>query len=283
MSGNRLTILKNESDKKLYQTRARTILPILVRQANAEKKITYGDLGEELDLHHRVLRRPLGCIGDTLLELGEQWQEKIPPIQGLVVNKQTRLPGDNVNFLRHQRMESWEKRAIVKTKLEEVFNYPKWLDVLEELGLSLPKPLNSQFKQPTAHRSSTRESKAHKRFKNYIAQHPSVVGLNKSLAPGETEYQLPSGDTPDVLYQSARCRIAVEVKSHISPETDIKRGIFQCVKYQAILKACRSVEIGNYETDALLAIEGSLSKELISVRNTLGVKVIENIQVTDDD
>lgn len=283
MSENRLTILKNESDKELYQTRARAILPTLVRQAKAEKKITYGDLGEELDLHHRVLRRPLGCIGDTLLELGDQWQEKIPPIQGLVVNKQTRLPGDNVNFLRHQRMESWEKRAIVKTKLEEVFNYPKWLDVLEELGLSPPKPLNPQFKQPTAHRSSTHESEAHKRFKNYIAHHPRSVGLKKSLAPGETEYQLPSGDTPDVLFHSARCRIAVEVKSHISPETDIKRGIFQCVKYQAILKACRSVEIGTYETDAILAIEGSLSKELIRVKNTLGVQVIENVQVTDDD
>ena len=48
MSENRLTIAKNKPDKKLYQTRARTILPILVRQAVARQKITYGDLGEDV-------------------------------------------------------------------------------------------------------------------------------------------------------------------------------------------------------------------------------------------
>ena len=279
MSKNRHTIMKGEPDQKLYQTRARTILPILVRQAGAKKKIYYGDLAKELGLHHRVLRSPLGCIGDTLLELGEKWQEEIPPIQGLVVNKQTELPGDSVNFLRHQKMESWQKKVIVKIKLEEVYNYPKWLDVLKELGLSPSEPLNSQLTPLATHRGGTAESEAHKRLKNYIARHPGVVGLNKSLALGETEHQLPSGDIPDVLFQSARCRIAVEVKSHISNEDDLRRGIFQCVKYRAILRACRSLEGGTYEADALLAIEGSLPKELIPVRNTLGVKVIENVRV----
>ena len=282
MSRNRLTILKNKPDKKLYQTRARIILPILVRQAVASQKISYGDLGKELNLHHRVLRTPLGCIGDTLLELGEQWQEEIPPIQGLVVNQQTDLPGDNVNFLRHfisQRPDPRQKEAIVDAVLGKVFSYPKWLDVLEELGLSPVEPLNSDFEQPTNHRGGTAESEAHKRLKDHIARHPRSVGLNKSLAPGDTEYQLPSGDIPDILFQNTRRRIAVEVKSHISNEADLRRGIFQCVKYRAILKACRSLEGKTYEADALLAIQGSLSKELISVKNTLGVKVVENVQV----
>ena len=280
MSKNRLTIAKHEPDKKLYQTRARAILPILVRQAVARQKISYGDLGKELNLHHRVLRTPLGCIGDTLLELGEQWQEEIPPIQGLVVNQQTELPGNNVNFLR-RKMDPWEKKAIVKVELEKVSNYPKWSDVLEELGLSPAEPLNSQRVPPADHRGGTAESDAHKRLKDYIARHPRAVGLNKSLAPGETECKLPSGDIPDVLFQGKRCHIAVEVKSHISDDADLRRGLFQCVKYRAILKACRSLEGGIYEVDVLLAIEGSLPKELIPVRNTLGVKVIENVRVED--
>ena len=58
------------------------MLPILVRQADANQEITYGNLGKELDLHHRVLRHLLDCIGNTLLELSEQWQENIPPIPG---------------------------------------------------------------------------------------------------------------------------------------------------------------------------------------------------------
>ena len=222
-------------------------MPILVRQATAQQTIPYGDLGRELDLHHRVLRHSLDCIGETLLELGEEWQENIPPIQGIVVNQQTGLPGSGVNFLRHQKVESWKKKAIVRAKFEEIFSYPKWLDVLETLGLSPAESLNPQLEQSVDHRSSTRESEAHKRLKNYIAHHPRSVGLKKSLAPGETEHKLPSGDIPD-LFQSARDRIAVEVKSHLSNEADLMRGIFQCVKYRAILRACRSLD-KTYEAD----------------------------------
>lgn len=281
MSRNRLTIAKNAPDEKLYQKRARAIFPILVRQAVAGQKISYGDLGEELNLHHRVLRTPLGCIGDTLLELGKQWQEEIPPIQGLVVNQKTGLPGDNVNFLRHfisQKPDSRQKEAIVNAVLGEVFSYPKWSAVLEELGLSFPEPLKPQLVLSAGRRGGPAESKAHKRLKDYIANHPRAVELNRSLAPGKTEYRLPSGDIPDVLFQSKRRHIAVEVKSHISDEDDLTRGLFQCVKYRAILRACRSLESETYEADALLAIEGSLPKELIAVKNTLGIQVIENIQ-----
>ena len=279
MSKNRLTIAKNEPNKKLYQERARAILPILVRQAMAEQKITYGDLAEELEWHWRVLRTPLGCIGDTLLELNERWSDEIPSIQGLVVNKQTGLPGDNVNFLRHQKMDRLQKEKFVKEKLDKVFYYPRWLAVLDELELLPAESLNPQLAPPADHRGGTAESEAHKRLKDYVAQHPRSVGLNKSLAPGKTECKLPSGDIPDVLFQNTRRRIAVEVKSHISSEDDLRRGLFQCVKYRAILRACRSLEGKTYEADALLAIEGSLSKELIPVRNTLGVKVIENVWV----
>ena len=265
-----LTILmKNRTDKT--KKRVPAILPILVRQAMASQKITYGDLGEELGLHHRALRYPLGCIGDILLEMSKQWPEDIPPIQGLVVNQKTGLPGDNVNFLRH-KPDPREKEAIVEEVLGKVFSYSKWFDVLEELGLSPAAPLNSQF-EPPANGRGTRESEAHKRLKEHVAQHPESVRLNKSLAPGETERKLQSGDIPDVLFQDQNRRIAVEVKSRISGQNDLRRGLFQCVKYRALLRACRSLEGGTYEADAILAIEGSFPKELVPVRNTLGIRV----------
>ena len=236
------SIAKSISGDSLYQKRARSALPILVRQALASEKIFYGDLAKELDMPNaRNLNYVLGSIGNALLELGEEWREEIPPIQGLVVNQQTGLPGDGVNFIA-QRPDPRQKEAIVQEKLGSVFSYPRWLDVLEALGLLPAESLNPQPEQPTDHHSSPRESEAHKQFKNYIAHHPRAIGLNKSLAPGETEYKLPSGDIPDVLFQSAGCRIAVEVKSHISNEDDLRRGLFQCVKYRAILRACRSLE-----------------------------------------
>ena len=252
--------------------RSRAILPILVRQAMARQKIKYKDLGEELGLHHRAMRYPLGCIGDILLEMSEQWPEKIPQIQGLVVNQETGLPGDSVHFLRH-KPNPREKGAIVEEVLGKVFSYSKWFDVLEELGLSPAAPLNPQPERTASHHGGPLESEAHKQLKAYVAQHPESVGLKKSLAPGETEYRLPSGDIPDVLFQDQNRLIAVEVKSHISGQNDLRRGLFQCVKYGALLRACRSLEGGTYEADAILAIEASFPKELIPVRNTLGIWV----------
>ena len=146
----------------------------------------------------------------------------------------------------------------------------------------MPENLGLQLIESTTHQGKGGESVAHKRLKKYIANHPEIIGLKKSLTPGDTEVELPSGDTPDVLFKNSEYRIAVEVKSHISNETDLKRGIFQCVKYRAILKACRSVEIENYEVNSLLAIEGELTKDLIGIKNTLGVKVIENIKVMEN-
>ena len=70
----------------------------------------------------------------------------------------------------------------------------------------------------------------HQRLKDYVAKDPTSAGLGKSLAPGKTEVIPPSGDTVDVPFQSAGCRIAVEVKSLISDETDLRRGLFQCAK-----------------------------------------------------
>ena len=67
-----------------------------------------------------------------------QWGEDIPEIQGLVVNKRTGLPGDNVRFFRHNPNPQ-EKEEIFREVLVKIRNYPSWLDVLEELGLSLPE------------------------------------------------------------------------------------------------------------------------------------------------
>ena len=182
MSTNRPILTKDPSGDNLSQKRARVTLPILVRQAMASQRITYGNLGKELGLHHRALRHPLGCIGDTLLELSKRWQEDVPPIQGLVVNQETGMPGESVNFLYGRKPDPREKEAIVEAVLGKVFSYPKWLDVLEAFGLSPAEPLNPRLEQPEDHRSRTRESEAHKRFKNYIAHHPRAVGLKKVIS-----------------------------------------------------------------------------------------------------
>ena len=81
-------------DEKLYIQRARQALPILVRQAMIGRPIFYSDLALELNMPNaRNLNYVLGAIGNTLLEIGKEWGEKIPYLQSIVLNKATNLPG----------------------------------------------------------------------------------------------------------------------------------------------------------------------------------------------
>ncbi len=66
---------------------------------------------------------------------------------------------------------------------------------------------------------------------------PQWVGLPNSLSPGEVEVSLHSGDSLDVLFFDSNRRIAVEVKGASAPVGEVIRGLFQCVKYEAVLDA----------------------------------------------
>ena len=136
---------------------------------------------------------------------------------------------------------------------EPIYNYPKWKEVLDELNLSMVDPFSPQLIESAARYKSTGESDLHKHLKDYVADHPASVEQINSLAPGQKEVELPSGDRVDVLFKNKRYCIAVEVKARISKEDDLLRGIFQCVKYREVLKAQRTVENESYKVDALLA------------------------------
>jgi hypothetical protein len=74
--------------------------------------------------------------------------------------------------------------------------------------------------------------------------------------------------------------VAVEVKSILSSEADILRGIFQCVKYRALLDAVVAIEQLELVATSRLAIEGSLPESLRRIASTLGVTVVDNLRST---
>jgi len=61
--------------------------------------------------------------------------------------------------------------------------------------------------------------------------------LEVNLPKGECEYYLASGDKPDVIFLGKTITVAVEVKSRISNDADLQRGVYQCVKYRAVIRA----------------------------------------------
>lgn len=268
---------------KLYQERARAALPLLIRQAAAAKPIFYSALAEELGMPNpRNLNYVLGSIGQAMVRLSKKWKTKVPPIQCLVVNKATGLPGEGIGWFLIKKEDFGKlplrrRREIVQAELQHIYAYPHWGEVLEELELDPAKIDFTNEVIKAAGGFGGGESAAHKCLKEYVAKNPHLVGLPKSTAEGTTEYGLPSGDFLDVSFKNNKSWVAVEVKSKLSDHADIVRGIFQCVKYQAVLDAVLLSESKSQDAHAILALEAMLPAHLRPLCNLLGVEVIDGL------
>ncbi len=275
-------LAKPISGEKLYQKRARQALPLLVRQVRAVQSIYYSDLAHELGMRNpRNLNYVLGYIGTTIEDLSKSWGERIPPIQCLVVNKTTRLPGAGVgrfitggNF---RELPRRQQRMLVDEMEQQVFLYSKWDGVLAALKLSpIPTDFSRLVAQAAAFRS-TGESEDHKYLKLYVAGHPESVGLDSNMAKGKIEYLLPSGDALDVFFQDKKDWIGIEVKSSLSNDSDITRGLFQCVKYRAVIEAVQASQGLDQNARVILVLESTLPEELIGLKNILGIEIVDKV------
>lgn len=272
------------SGDKLYQQRARAAVPILVRQALAHGPIYYSDLALELGMPNpRNLNYVLGSIDQTLVDLSKEWDEEIPPIQCLVINKNTGLPGEGIGWFittekeHFQRLSRKQQRSFVDVELHKIYSYQRWFEVLEVLSLQPNTENFNQLLSGTRKYQGGGESQEHLDLKMYIKDHPEIFSLPKKII-GETEYPLPSGDLVDVLFKNGYHWTGIEVKSEISNSYDIIRGLFQCIKYHVVIEAYQSVQQTPQNARTILALGKSLPRELIPIKNILGIEVIENIK-----
>jgi hypothetical protein len=270
---------------KLYQIRARAALPLLVRQAKVEQPITYSNLARELDMPNpRNLNYVLRAIGRARAGLSKEWHTGIPLIQCIVVNKKTEMPGEGcfrwlMDKATFKRSSSRDKRRVLRQVLTEVFQFTRWDEVLAELGLSPVKSLAPKLSSlvMVSQRDRERESEEHRQLKIFVANNPRVVGLPASAGPGRIEYTFPSADVIDVLFTYHRKWVGVEVKSRRSSTEDIVRGIYQCVKYQALIDAVQMAEQKQPHTRVVLLLENQFPADLLGLKNALGVEVIDGV------
>jgi hypothetical protein len=173
-----------------------------------------------------------------------------------------------------------EKKIFVLGLNKEAIEYQQWDWVLSALGLT-PSVIDTTASE-TAIRSGKfygggGEGPDHKKLKEYIYNHPEVIGI-KDIKKRDMEHILLSGDRLDVYFELADgSKVAVEIKPSTSPDADVMRGLYQCVKYKTILDAEDKVHGNKANNSAILVIGGELSPENRKVRNTLGVKALENM------
>lgn len=276
---------------------ARAALPILICCAKNGRTITYGQLDQEIvnrGLGHHVLAvqygYPAGSIGSALIETEEEWGERIPPLNAIVVNKRNGLPGTGVNYYLERYYEPDEsvddmseadKRAVVEDIHQDIFAYTRWDDVLIKYGLT---PIEDcianegvdvdEIETPgRGGWSSEEESEQHKKLKEFVAANPQIVGLQINNSQGQTEYLFASGDKADVVFETENGYLGVEVKSIISNDSDLNRGLFQSVKYQALLRAEQKAVLSPPTARAVLVTERSLPAALQNLADVLGIAV----------
>jgi len=114
------------------------------------------------------------------------------------------------------------------------------------------------------------ESKKHRELKAWVSENPSAIGLASGYGHGKQEVPLLSGDVVDVLFSIGSKYRPVEVKSLLSSDDDIRRGIYQCIKYQSV----KAAELHPLRCDvkALLIVENDLSPSNKKRAKDRGVK-----------
>lgn len=262
-------------------------IPVLIRWAQSGITTnTYGDLSQEIGRSRTFMYigEVLGKVETVLKQLRKNLgQDNIPSLNALVKKTgKTDLPSDGFDFVSkgYEDLPVELKKAVAEAYNAKALLYPDWDLVLQALCLQ-PSVVNSEKDEKiirSGKHFGTGEGPQHKALKEYIYASPESIGI-RNVLKSDMEFFLLSGDRLDVYFeQKDGTRIAVEVKSKISTDDDILRGIYQCVKYKAILDAENKTHGVFSTTRSLLVIEGTLSESNQQVKDSLGINVIEDFE-----
>lgn len=284
------------SDTGLERESLRSLIEFVFERRNGLlTPITYSELASRIgrlnkhgDGHGHGMGFILGKMGHLLRGIEGDWGERIPHLQSLVVNKSgplAGLPDEGIKEFWPSYPDLSHQEKLNKTRLEHVriteFG-SRWNDVLSALGLSPLVVSGSGSPGTPPHFGKGGESESHRRLKAYVLSHPELVQATDDWE-GIDEYVLPTLDKIDVLFRSGDSCIAVEVKSSLSDlfPSDYERGLFQIVKYRALLAAMSGVS--GYQIpsriNCLLVLESRLPAELRELAVSLNVTVLERIRV----
>ena len=246
-----------------------------------------GHIGSDGHPFSRGMGKVLERMGKMLQRVSDDWGREVPHLQALIISKNGGLPSDGLKeFWPHYLgLTNIEKNNHVLKTHEKIRDFgSRWNQVLERLEIE-PISLPTRERQvPPPRRGHGGDSPAHLALKEYISQHPELVGI---AGPSEAhqEYVLPSLDTLDVLFKTEGEWVGVEVKSSTSDRmpVDYQRGLYQCVKYQAILTAMQWES--HYKIPATVRVEFVLQTRLPddyrALAQRLGVTPIENVEVVE--
>ena len=270
---------------------ARYTLALLLQHIHDgdEPFVTYGAIARLLQTKlkiPRVFPTHIGSVAGTMMDLIEEEEAQAPLINALVT-RPNGIPGKGFGGYYNRRIRregerTWDKLPrgrkleVVAEVRAEVRRYPGWDALYATLfGAAPPKaPKPKRYKERDGKPADTDrpigkgESPEHKKLKDWAVKNPAALGLARGVR-GTPEKGLLSGDRIDVLFTDGASFVAVEVKSMLSTDDDLRRGVYQCVKYRAVVEAQESPVSVAVRT--MLLTERDLPDDLKTRARELGV------------
>jgi len=277
--------------KWLNQEGAAYLLSLILEKLGTmdEPFVTYGETAEMLEREletTKIFSLHIGGVAGEMMNQISSVAEDAPPINALVTST-SGIPGDGFawyydNLWREKRGKKWEalnndqKSEVVRDVREAVKDYDGWEQVFQEAFGARPGPLErKKFTEEDGKPPETTfprgkgESEQHRALKEWACDNPREIGLPQGFI-GTVESDLLSGDRVDVLFTRGEEFAVVEVKSCLSSDDDLRRGIYQCVKYREVIRATRlPVDV---DVRTILLSERKLPSEHAARAKLLGVK-----------
>ena len=243
------------NDKNLESERATAPLTVwLIHAAKSRGTMTYGQAKRRLesecgfgDIFTVRIGRVAGVAMNRILEQAP----RAPTLNVLLVQAATRLPGSGAagylairnpgkRWLRGKdahRHAGW--RSVVEEEARRVYGYSRWGEVYRQVyGHPLPgAPAEPPGREKDGTRGTGGEGRNHRALRLKVWKNPGLVRKGLLAEGAETELELLSGDRVDVVAYAPARTVAMEVKSRDSDWADLRRGVYQCVKYRAVMEA----------------------------------------------
>ena len=226
--------------------------------------MTYGDMKDRLEREASFLTvfpTRIGVVAGELMHKIQEVEPVAPLINVLVVNQEDRQPSKGAGSFMATRFQN----PRLKSEKYKQRNPASWKSYCERAAAEVygytPYEWSSLYRRVFGRSLTTSEIEAerekrqdgneydfgtgkakygvggegeyHKSLRLWVKANPQRVRRSFAGARSETEFNLNSGDRVDAVYHLPSQTVVVEVKSRISNLVDLRRGAFQCIKYQA--------------------------------------------------
>ena len=283
-----MPVIQPTTENLQSERATRPLTAWLIHAAKSQRTMTYTDAKRRLEndcgfgvIFPVAVGKVAGAAMNKLLEC----DSNAPLLNVLLVRSDTGLPGSgavgylarrypNRRWLRARNAHKDHRwRTLIEEEAARVYAYPHWDELYRKAYNSRLHPSDNDPKgkeKDGKRHGRGGEGANHRALRLKVLRNPSLVRRELRPEATNTEVELLSGDRVDVVSITEDRTIAIEVKSRDSDWADLRRGVYQCVKYRAVMKAQDIRRNANVES--WLVTETPLPPELKKLARRLGVQ-----------